>query len=90
MLAQASFAVLVLTAEDQTAEGPARARQNVVHEAGLFQGMLGFTKVVLLVQTGVEEFSNLAGLQVIFFTDNEIEAAFYGLQQAMQREKLLP
>ena len=36
MLDQATFAVLVLTAEDETPEGSRRARQNVIHEAGLF------------------------------------------------------
>lgn len=44
MLRQATFAVIVLTAEDGTADGRARARQNVVHEAGLFQGRLGFSR----------------------------------------------
>jgi hypothetical protein len=40
MLRQATFAVLILTGEDETAEGEKRARQNVIHEAGLFQGVL--------------------------------------------------
>lgn len=44
MLNQATYAVLVLTAEDQTEEGGKRARQNVIHEAGLFQGRLGFDR----------------------------------------------
>ena len=67
MLHQATFAILILTAEDETAEGGKRARQNVVHEAGLFQGMLGFERAVMLVQKGLEEFSNVAGLQYISF-----------------------
>ena len=37
MLAKSSFAILVMTAEDQTMDGQFRARQNVVHETGLFQ-----------------------------------------------------
>lgn len=52
MLGSATFAVLVLTGEDETAEGGMRARQNVVHEAGLFQGVLGFQRAILLVQKG--------------------------------------
>jgi hypothetical protein len=32
--------------EDATAEGSTRARQNVVHEVGLFQGCLGFSSGV--------------------------------------------
>ncbi len=62
MLNRATFAVLVLTAEDETYAGSTRARQNAVHELGLFQGRLGFKKVVLLMQDGVEQFSNIAGI----------------------------
>jgi predicted nucleotide-binding protein len=87
MLKQATFAVLVLTAEDDTADGSRRARQNVVHEAGLFQGRLGFKRAILLVQGGIEEFSNVAGLQYLPFTDNKIEQSFYELQRVLKREK---
>ena len=87
MLDQATFAVLVLTAEDETADGSRRARQNVVHEAGLFQGKLGFKKGILLVQEGLEEFSNVAGLQHIPFTGDRIEQAFYELQRVLKRER---
>ncbi len=44
MLSANSFALLVMTGEDETASGEVRARQNVVHEAGLFQGRLGFNR----------------------------------------------
>lgn len=42
MLDRAAFAFLVMTAEDEQADGKIRARENVVHEVGLFQGRLGF------------------------------------------------
>ena len=89
MLEQATFAVLILTAEDETAEGGKRARQNVVHEAGLFQGRLGFRKAVLLVQEGLEEFTNVAGLQYIPFSGGRIESTFWELQRVLKREGLL-
>lgn len=89
MLKQANFAVLVLTAEDETAGGGTRARQNVVHEAGLFQGRLGFSKALLLMQEGVEGFSNVAGLQYIPFAGDKIDQTFYELQRALKREKLI-
>jgi predicted nucleotide-binding protein len=38
MLDQASFAFLVMTAEDERADGTKHARENVIHELGLFQG----------------------------------------------------
>jgi predicted nucleotide-binding protein len=89
MLGQATFAVLILTGEDETAEGSRRARQNVIHEAGLFQGHLSFERVVLLLQNGLEEFSNVAGLQYIGFQGDSIEQTFYELQRALKREGLL-
>jgi hypothetical protein len=42
---EASFALLVLTAEDEDPTGQLHARENVIHEAGLFQGTLGFSNV---------------------------------------------
>ena len=89
MLGQANFAVLIMTAEDETAEGGRRARQNVVHEAGLFQGRLGFKKAILLVQDGVENFSNLAGLQHISFTGDRIEQSFWELQRVLKKQGLI-
>jgi len=47
MLDDAAIAFVVMTAEDEQADGQRRARENVVHEAGLFQGRLGFMKGVL-------------------------------------------
>ncbi len=89
MLKNANFAVLILTAEDETAQGSKRARQNVIHEAGLFQGRLGFKKAVLLVQEGIEDFSNVAGLQNICFTGDRIDQTFYELQRVLRREDLI-
>jgi predicted nucleotide-binding protein len=89
MLEQATFAVLLLTAEDSSQAGGRRARQNVIHEAGLFQGKLGFRRAVLLVQEGVEEFSNVAGLQHIPLSGENVEQTFYELQRVLKREKQL-
>jgi len=89
MLDQATFAILILTAEDETTDGLKRARQNVIHEAGLFQGRLGFRKAVLLRQEGLEEFTNVAGLQYISFSGDQIEQTFYELQRVLKREGLL-
>ena len=89
MLDQASFAVLVLTAEDQEGEGSKRARQNVIHEAGLFQGRLGFDRAVLLVQKGIEGFTNIDGLQYIPFSNDNIEETFYQLQRTLKAKGLI-
>src|SRR5262249_46221696 len=47
MLTKSSFALLVLTGEDEDAEGHLHARDNVVHETGLFQGRLGWPKAIV-------------------------------------------
>lgn len=88
-LDESSFAILIMTAEDETADGNVRARQNVIHEAGLFQGRLGFEKVVILKQDSVEEFSNIAGLQYIPFNGDKIEQTFYELQRKLKKTGLL-
>jgi len=74
MVETASFAILVHTAEDEQADGTLRARQNVVHETGLFQGRLGFSRTIIVRQTGCEEFSNIAGLQEVRYADDIREA----------------
>ena len=89
MLGEADFAVIVLTAEDATEKGSLRARQNVVHEAGLAQGKLGHRRAVLVVQEGLEEFSNIAGLQQLRFRGDAIQQVFEGLRTALAREGLI-
>lgn len=88
-LSTSSFAILVLTAEDETVDGKIRARQNVIHEAGLFQGRLGFDKVVLLKQDNTEELSNLAGLQYIPFNGGNVEQTFYELQRKLKKSGVI-
>lgn len=88
-LSNSSFAILILTAEDETSKGQLRARQNVIHECGLFQGRLGFDNVVLLKQEGTEELSNLAGLQYIPFNGENIEQTFYELQRKLKKSGII-
>jgi len=54
MLTTSSFALLVFTGEDEDAEGEMHARENVIHELGLFQGRLGWRKAVILIEDGVK------------------------------------
>lgn len=89
MLDSAGIAFLVLTAEDEAADGTERARQNVVHEAGLFQGRLGFTRAILLLEEGCDEFSNIQGLGQIRFPRGQIGAAFEEVRQVLERENFI-
>ena len=89
MLGTSDIAIIVMTAEDLTEDGSARARQNVVHEAGLAQSHFGRERTVLLVQRGVELPSNLAGVQVLPFSGDSIEQCFEGLRRVLEREELI-
>ncbi len=89
MLDDAGIAFLIFTAEDELADGTLQARMNVVHEAGLFQGRLGFTKAIILLEEGCEAFSNIEGLGQIRFPKGNIEPAFEEVRQVVEREGLL-
>jgi predicted nucleotide-binding protein len=89
MLEAAAIAFLVMTAEDEMAGGAVQARMNVVHEAGLFQGRLGFTKAIVLLEEGCEEFSNIEGLGQIRFPKGNISAAFEEVRRVLEREGLI-
>jgi predicted nucleotide-binding protein len=86
MASESTFAILVFTAEDEQADGSYRARQNVIHEAGIFQGMLGFSRAILLLEEGVEQFSNVQGVQYIRFSKNNIKETFGEVLATMRRE----
>ena len=89
MLDSAGFAFLLMTGEDEQTDGQVRARENVVHEAGLFQGRLGFERAIILLEEGCEEFSNITGLGQIRFPKGKIEAAFEEIRQVLEREGVL-
>ena len=73
MMDAAAIAFLVMTGEDEQPDGQFHPRLNVIHEAGLFQGRLGFTRAIVLLEEGCEEFSNIAGLGQIRFARGNIE-----------------
>jgi hypothetical protein len=85
MLGQSSIAILVMTGEDEQPDGTIRARQNVVHELGLFQGRLGFTKAVVLLEEGTEEFSNIHGVQQIRYAKGRIKETFGAVLAFLKR-----
>jgi predicted nucleotide-binding protein len=86
MLDDATFAFLVLTAEDELADGKVQARMKVVHEAGLFQGRLGFRKAIIVLEEGCEKFSNIEGLGDIRFPRGSIKSAFNEVREVLERE----
>jgi Predicted nucleotide-binding protein containing TIR-like domain len=89
MLDAAAVAFLIMTGEDELADGTLQARLNVVHEAGLFQGRLGVGRAIVLLEEGCEEFSNLHGLGQVRFPKGNIKAAFEDVRLILEREKII-
>ena len=74
--ARCSFAVIVMTGDDGSLAGPARVRENVMHEIGFFQGRLGLDRVVLVYEEGVSMPSNLGGIVYLPFVRGQIESVY--------------
>ncbi len=86
MLDAASFAFLIMTAEDEHADKTFHARENVIHEIGLFQGRLTFEKAIVLLEEGCAEFSNIHGLTAIRFPKGNIMAQSQEIRDVLERE----
>ena len=86
MLDSSSLALLVMTAEDEMADGTFQPRMNVVHELGLFQGRLGWTRGIMLLEEGSQEFSNMSGVQQIRFSKENIKEVFGDVLATLSRE----
>lgn len=89
MLDSAIFAFLIMTAEDEHSDATTHARQNVVHEVGLFQGKLGPRKAIILLEEGCNEFSNIVGLSQIRFPSGRISAVFEEIRRVLEREGVI-
>lgn len=76
MLDTSAFAFIVATAEDYFADGSIHARENVVHEIGLFQGRLGFNNAIVVLEVGCNEFSNIVGVGQLRFKKKDIRSTF--------------
>jgi predicted nucleotide-binding protein len=89
MVAQSGFALLVLTSDDEHPDGSFHPRENVIHEAGLFQGKLGFERAIILREQDCAEFSNIHGLTQILFPKGNIAAVFEDIRRVLEREGML-
>ena len=86
MLEESSMAFLILTYEDIGTDGEMHARENVVHEVGLFQGRLGFKRAIVVLEDGVHEFSNILGINQIRFSKGNIRETFGDVIATIKRE----
>ena len=89
MLYASCMALLVMTAEDQHADASLHARENVIHEVGLFQGRLGLRRAIVVLEQGCTEFSNIAGLSELRFPKGNIAAVFEEVRRVLEREGIV-
>lgn len=89
MADDSAVAVLVMSKADEMADGGVRARQNVVHEIGYFQGRLGWSNAIVVAEDGVEIFSNLDGTQQVRYRAGDISSAVGELVGALRSRKLV-
>ena len=86
MLKNSSFAILIMTGEDRDENGIIHARDNVIHELGLFQGYLGFPRAIVLLEKDTHEFSNLHGIQQIRYSKGNIKETYGEILATLKRE----
>jgi predicted nucleotide-binding protein len=86
LVRSSTFAIIVFTAEDDMPDGSKRARENVVHETGLFQGRLGFHRAIVLLEKGIDLFSNLDGIQYVSFSKGNIRESYGDVLATVRRE----
>lgn len=88
LLENNDMGLLVHTAEDEQPDGGLRARQNVVHETGLFQARYGWGRAVIIREDGCESFSNVSGIVEIRFSPGNIREVFGEVVATIRRELL--
>lgn len=77
-------AVIVMTGDDIDADGQARARENVMHEIGFFQGSYGRSKVTVLHEDGVNIPTNLSGVVYVPYPKGTVSAGFHVLTRELK------
>jgi len=77
-------AVILMTGDDFDGAGVARARENVLHEIGYFQGHFGLSAVCVLHEEGTNIPSNIHGLVYIPFPKGTVSATFGALMRELK------
>jgi len=78
------YAVIVMTGDDIDADGNKKARENVMHEIGYFQGKYGLSSVCLLHEEGTNIPSNIHGLVYIPFPKGYVSATLGVLMRELK------
>ena len=89
MLESCCIAFLIMTGEDKHTDNTLHARENVIHEIGLFQAQLGYERAIILLEEGCEIFSNIQGITYIPFPKGNIRAVFEDIRGVLKRESII-
>jgi Predicted nucleotide-binding protein containing TIR-like domain len=82
MSKELDFAIIVVAPEDEMlATTKQHGRSQALYEIAYMQGCLGDHRVAILKQEGVEEFTEIEGLNYITFSKDKIEQSFYELSR---------
>ncbi|KGJ72904.1 hypothetical protein GY21_12095 [Cryobacterium roopkundense] len=87
MIRSANAAVVVMTGADTMLDGTVRARENVIHELGLCQGILGVHSTIIVLENGVTELSNIAGITQVRFPKNDVMSSALAVAGALENRK---
>ncbi|MGF7239335.1 MAG: PfkB family carbohydrate kinase [Frankia sp.] len=85
-LSVCSLAICVLTVEDLIERGRGFARQNVVHELGLFQGRYGQDRVIILVEEGCQFLPDIGSTPPLNFARKAIKQTFWSVKEELLRK----
>ena len=88
MLRQGTFAVLVLTAEDQTADGTKQHVKTSFMKRGCSKASLA-SLAPSCFNRAVWKTSQISGLRYLEFDGEKIESTFWELQRVLKREGLV-
>lgn len=86
VLQGSTVALLILTGDEEVQKGKLRARENLIYEAGSFVGKLGFGRVIVLLEEGAEEFSNIFGIHQIRYQKGRLREAVGDVVAVVKRD----
>ena len=89
MLGKSCMAFLIMTGEDEGADGSLHARENVIHEIGKCQDRFGTERAIVLLEKGCKKFSNIAGIIYIDFAKGNIKETFGEIVKVLIRESII-
>ncbi|MGY2067021.1 TIR domain-containing protein [Blastococcus sp. SYSU DS0619] len=87
---RATLALLVHTVEEVNEAGDGRAGDNVIHETGLFQALLGAHRAIVIREDGCRSFANVHGVNELRFAPGRIVEVFGEVLAVLRREHAVP